>query len=711
MHKKTIKEMSFWEKKHTSLEAKSFHAVLMGSLVLGVVTLFIGLGLYVYSLGTQYIRSANDMTKNVSNVIANVVDMSSSCRQTMDIYHSLSEEERAVQDDAYFERFSEITETDNYNIIMSVLREFMGNSDVNDVFIGVYDEETQSLVYVADPDQVRPCPTGTWEEADAKEIKLFNNWNGQGLLYYVGYTEKYGWLCTTGTPIYEKNGTVSGYVMADITLQELLRGMKNFTIQYLAATVLIVLILGYFFSRHIKKEMVEPINSIALAAENYAADKLNMVHSGKDHFEGLNISTGDEIENLYLTLSDMEKDLASYEEDLTRAVQEGERIGTELNLAMRIQKDMLPSTFPAFPERKEFDIYASMIPAKEVGGDFYDYFFIDEDHLVIVIADVSGKGVPAALFMMASDILIRTTARAAKGSSPAEILESINDQVATNNSQEMFVTVWLGILEISTGKLTAANAGHEYPMVKHAGGDFELYKDKHGFVVGGLKGMKYKDYVIQMDPGSRLYVYTDGVTEAADEKDDLYGTDRLLNALNMSKDKNTREIIENVVGDVKEFTGSAPQFDDITSLCIHYLGHEQSAKEITLESTVENIGKATEFVDSELEALGWPIKAQAAIDVAIDEIFGNIAHYAYDPGTGPVTMRVESDSKAVEITFMDKGKPFDPLKKADPDVRLSAEERKIGGLGIFLVKKTMDDMTYEYKDGQNILKIRKNIRD
>ena len=711
MQKKTIREKSFWEKKHTSLEAKTFHAVLMGSLVLGVVTLFIGLGLYVYSLGTQYIRSANDMTKNVSNVIANVVDMSSSCRQTMDIYHSLSEEERAVQDDEYFERFSEITETDNYNIIMSVLREFMGNGDVNDVFIGVYDEETQSLVYVADPDQVRPCPTGTWEEADAKEIKKFNNWNGQGLLYYVDYYERYGWLCTTGTPIYEKNGAVSGYVMADITLQELLRGMKNFTLQYLAATVLIVLILGYFFSRHIKKEMVEPINSIALAAENYASDKLNMVHSGKDHFEGLNISTGDEIENLYLTLSDMEKDLASYEEDLTRAVQEKERIGTELNLAMRIQKDMLPSTFPAFPERKEFDIYASMIPAKEVGGDFYDYFLIDEDHLVIVIADVSGKGVPAALFMMASDILIRTTARAAKGSSPAEILESINDQVATNNSQEMFVTVWLGILEISTGKLTAANAGHEYPMVKHAGGDFELYKDKHGFVVGGLKGMKYKDYVIQMYPGSRLYVYTDGVTEAADEKDNLYGTDRLLSALNMSKDKNTREIIENVVGDVKEFTGSAPQFDDITSLCIHYLGHEQSAKEITLESTVENIGKATEFVDSELEALGCPLKAQAAIDVAIDEIFGNISHYAYDPGTGPVTVRVESDSKAVEITFMDKGKPFDPLKKADPDVSLSAEERKIGGLGIFLVKKTMDDMTYEYKDGQNILKIRKNIRD
>ena len=242
----------------------------------------------------------------------------------------------------------------------------------------------------------------------------------------------------------------------------------------------------------------------------------------------------------------------------------------ELSLATRIQNDMLPNIFPAFPERKEFDIYASMNPAKEVGGDFYDFFLIDENMLGMVIADVSGKGIPAALFMMASKILIQNYAMS--GATPSQVLEMVNNQICSNNREEMFVTVWFGILNLTNGTLTAANAGHEYPMVKKPGGQFEIVKDRHGFVIGGMPGMKYHDYTIQLDPGASLFVYTDGVPEATNIHNELFGTERALDALNESPDSQPSELLSNVTKAVNRFVNTAPQFDDLTMLCLHYNG-------------------------------------------------------------------------------------------------------------------------------------------
>ena len=246
------------------------------------------------------------------------------------------------------------------------------------------------------------------------------------------------------------------------------------------------------------------------------------------------------------------------------------RIGAELSLATNIQTSMLPHIFPAFPMRSEFDIYASMDPAKEVGGDFYDYFLIDDDHLGMVIADVSGKGVPAALFMMASKIILQSVAM--MGYSPAEILQRTNDAICSNNEAEMFVTVWLGILELSTGRLTAANAGHEYPAVMQPGGRFELYKDRHGLVIGGMEGVRYREYEIRMEPGSKLFVYTDGVAEATSAEKELYGTDRMIDALNTDPDASPQEILRNVRAGVDAFVREAEQFDDLTMLCVEYRG-------------------------------------------------------------------------------------------------------------------------------------------
>ena len=246
----------------------------------------------------------------------------------------------------------------------------------------------------------------------------------------------------------------------------------------------------------------------------------------------------------------------------------------ELDVATRIQSDMLPNTFPFLPDRTEFDLFASMTPAKEVGGDFYDFFMVDDDRLALVIADVSGKGIPAALFMMASKILIKNCVMT--GKSPGEVLGTVNNQICENNQEEMFVTVWLGILNLADGTLVSANAGHEYPLVKTPDGDFELIKSKHSFVVGGMKGLKYRETEVKLEPGAKVFLYTDGVPEAETKGEKQYGYERFLTAVNRQKDGTPKALLDAVEADVREFVQSYPQFDDLTMLCVHYIGKDDN---------------------------------------------------------------------------------------------------------------------------------------
>ncbi|MBQ7580098.1 MAG: PP2C family protein-serine/threonine phosphatase [Clostridia bacterium] len=260
--------------------------------------------------------------------------------------------------------------------------------------------------------------------------------------------------------------------------------------------------------------------------------------------------------------------LQNQNEEYEKQKIESSRIDAELNMASAIQADMLPNIFPAFPDRPEFDIYASMHPAKEVGGDFYDFFLVDDDHLCMVMADVSGKGVPAALFMMASKIILANNAM--MGKSPAQILTDTNVAICSNNREEMFVTVWLGILEISTGKLTAANAGHEYPVIKDPNGEFKLLHDKHGFVIGGMDGFKYKEYELTLERGSKVFLYTDGVPEATDSDGKMFGVENMLKALNKDPNAAPDKIMQNLHDAVGAFVDQAEQFDDLTMLCVEY---------------------------------------------------------------------------------------------------------------------------------------------
>ncbi len=286
------------------------------------------------------------------------------------------------------------------------------------------------------------------------------------------------------------------------------------------------------------------------------------------------IKSRNEIGQLSEDIVNLTAEIDDYLNHIEKISAEKERITTELSLATSIQAHMLPSIFPAFPDRSEFDIFASMDPAKEVGGDFYDFFLVDDDHLCIVIADVSGKGIPAALFMMASKILLKNHAQT--GKSPAQILRDTNIAICGNNRDDMFVTVWLGILEISTGKFVAANAGHDYPVLKNPDGDFELILDKHGLVIGVMEEAVYTEYEWQLSPGSKIFVYTDGVPEAANAQDELFRVDRMLEALNADPDVKPEQVLKNVRAGVDAFVKDAEQFDDITMLCLEYRGIPKS---------------------------------------------------------------------------------------------------------------------------------------
>ncbi|MBQ7990034.1 MAG: SpoIIE family protein phosphatase [Oscillospiraceae bacterium] len=285
---------------------------------------------------------------------------------------------------------------------------------------------------------------------------------------------------------------------------------------------------------------------------------------------------GDQIQGYITVIRDItEHDRRIRAEEEIRTAVEREKNAAEMTLAAKIQMSMMPHDFPPYPDRGEFDIYALMHPARDVGGDFYDFFLIDEDHLCIAIADVSGKGVPASLFMMISNVILRSCAML--GRRAAEILNETNKAICSKNEMEMFLTVWLGILEISTGRLTAANAGHEYPAVTGENGRFELYKDKHGLVIGGMDGVKYREYEIMLRPGDKIFVYTDGVPEAANSSNEMFGTQRLLTALNMNPAARPERAITNVRSAVSAFVRDAEQFDDITMLCLEYKGTGESA--------------------------------------------------------------------------------------------------------------------------------------
>ena len=574
MAKKAYRELSEAERKHHSLSARVSRYVVIGAAILGVTMLIIGLALYSVAVSNQYISTSVNLCRSASKVLSELAETEALSGAVMERYNSMSDAERAeVGTEAYDARYADLMARDDYQDMRALLAFFLESSDVYDIYLGMYDREHSALVYIADPSEEDVALPGYWESVEPTEAEKFLNWDGTGTLYDISNMEKYGWICSAGVPLKNAAGETFAFVLADITLGHVLPKLAMFTLQYTVALAVLILAFGWFMLRYMNCNIVKPINDIAQAAQTYVRDKREDAQT-VDHFAKLDIRTGDEIENLSIVMSQMEEDLVAYEDNLTKVTAEKQRIGTELELATRIQADMLPNIFPAFPERQEFTIYASMTPAKEVGGDFYDFFFVDQDRLAMVIADVSGKGIPAAMFMMMAKSMIQT--QAASGRGPREVLETVNHLICQNNREEMFVTVWFAILDLNTGILTAANAGHEFPILKKPGGCFEIFKDKHGFVIGGMDGVKYREYEIRLEPGARLFVYTDGVAEATSADKELFGMDRAVQALNDAADQSPEGLLRAVNAAVSRFVGDAEQFDDLTMLCIEYKGKEEN---------------------------------------------------------------------------------------------------------------------------------------
>ena len=360
----------------------------------------------------------------------------------------------------------------------------------------------------------------------------------------------------------EKVGLMCSEISVDYVNAEIMQGVIKQELVTALVLILVTAIL-YFLLR---KEILNRIVQIEREVKDYSETKDPSIANEIIAKAG----PMDEIGVLAKSFGDMILELENYMNNLQKITAEKERIDADLNIATQIQADMLPKIFPAFPDKKEVGIFASMTPAKEVGGDFYDFFLVDDTHLALVIADVSGKGVPAALFMVIAKTLIKN--RLQTGESPAEAVTNVNNQLCEGNESQFFVTVWLAVIDLETGDGYEVNAGHEYPAIRRGNRPYKLIKSKHSMAVAAMEGMKYRQSEIHLDPGDRLFVYTDGVMEATNADNELFGEERMMAALNRDPDALPAKLLPSVKKEIDEFVGDAPQFDDITMLGFIYYG-------------------------------------------------------------------------------------------------------------------------------------------
>lgn len=437
---------------------------------------------------------------------------------------------------------------------------------------------------------------------------------------------------------------------------------------------------------------------IYFLVKNLVVDNIQRINSALGEITGGNLNVSVDVRS--------NEEFASLSEDINSTVQTlkgyiaeaSARIDKELEFAKTIQSSALPGVFPAFPERDEFDIYATMDAAREVGGDFYDFYFLDGNRLAFLIADVSGKGISAAMFMMKAKTVIKGYAE--KELDLSEVMNNANNELCKNNEAQMFVTCWMGVLDLVTGVVRFVNAGHNRPLIRREGEKFEYLNMRPNFVLGGMEGVSYRMNELKLNPGDEIFLYTDGVTEAVDSNDAFYGDERLKLALDAIISGDAESVCNAVKMDMDAFVGKAAQFDDITMLSLKITPR----KRLSVIPISENMEQVITFIETVSKENGLPIAVSSKISIAADEIFSNIIQYS---GASESYVECVVKQRQFVLIFTDNGKPYNPMERSDPDTTLTAEEREIGGLGIYMVKKTMDQVSYEYREGFNILTIKK----
>ncbi len=446
------------------------------------------------------------------------------------------------------------------------------NSDMTCYYVIVPDED--DYVYIWDTNSAEgdddAYPLGYREAYSEKGKGLIEEvfTKDPGIRTLIDNNPDYGRVVCLYDPIFDSSGEPVALVGVELSLPEL----YTFILRVLGVTVLcmipIVILALLAAYRYLRKNVVHPVQVISDTAAHMVE------HIDEEKTVSIPVHTGDEIEDLAHSFEEMDRELKDYIKRLSVATAERERAKAELDVAAQIQSDILPAVFPDFQGRPEFDLSAFMTPAKEVGGDFYDFFMVDEDRFAFLIADVSDKGVPAAMFMLITKALLKNALQS--GLTPGRALESVNNQLCENNRAGMFVTAWAGVLTLSDGKLLCANAGHEYPVLCRKGGSFELFRDRHALVLAGMENTEYREYTLTLSPGDIIFLYTDGVTEAADDRNQLFGTDRLLQVLNQKETDSCAELIGQVYQGIQSFSQDAPQFDDITMLCLKYKAKQKT---------------------------------------------------------------------------------------------------------------------------------------
>ncbi len=459
------------------------------------------------------------------------------------------------------EEFTEYSLYDEREAYCAYLKESQDTFHMESVLLLYEKEDEWYILASSDADVMK---LGSWDLNEDSRYELRTRSGSKAVLYEV----QGRWLCTVNEVLGDMeqgDADEKALVFASIGMDMVQEETHWFLINCLLFLLVFIAVLIPVSVFVIRRVAIRPLRILQKGSDRFSEGEGAYT---MDQVVHMNRSANDEISDLYRGVRSMQTRIVRDLDKLTRITAERERIETELSLAAQIQQSALPDREPDFSGRPEFSLSASMDPAKDVGGDFYDFFYQNEQHLALVIADVSGKGIPAALFMMSAKNLIKN--RAAAGGTPAEILASVNAQLARNNTTHMFVTVWLGILDLQSGMLTACSAGHEEPVIRKKGGDFALLHDKRGFVLGGLARSRYQDYEVALQPGDTIFLYTDGVPEAANAKREFYGLERLTEALNRPEASGPDEILAAVKADVERFVSGTEPSDDLTMVCIRY---------------------------------------------------------------------------------------------------------------------------------------------
>ena len=456
-------------------------------------------------------------------------------------------------------------EAESYQQIKNVLDEYCISMNVSSISVIVPEtSDCSKIVYVFNSKNIGGDTEQEWALGYKRELndpelsqKLQSIMEGDSSNEVVF---RFGEQVISMVAVYGESGLVKGVLYIQRPVNELTNTLTVYVGVVAGATILIGVVIAFITSSYIKKRFVKPVEKISKEAARFASENTLGQPLGK-------VSTINEISDLASSIDTLEADMVNYISNITSITAEKEHLQTELNLAANIQQNAIPHDYPAFPERTDFNIFGSMTPALGIGGDFYNYKLIDDDHLAMWIGDVSGKGIPAALFMMSVNSMI--TGAVHSGGTPAEMLMQVNNHICENNEAEMFVTVWLGILELSTGKLIHVNAGHEDPVL-YQNGKFELLTDKHCFIIGGRKGIAYRNLELTLTPRDKFFIYTDGVPEATNGEGKMFRIERALEALDKVKEGSPEEVLKFMKKSVDEFVGVAVQFDDLTMLCIEY---------------------------------------------------------------------------------------------------------------------------------------------